>query len=144
MPVSLERILDARGATRVLLIGSDSPTLPRAILAAAFAGLACADATVVPAFDGGWVALGLTRPLGAVLRDVRWSSEATCTETVEALRRSGRAVQVLPPWYDVDTLDDLRRLADELEGQAGLTAPRTAALLREPSLVSAALGRIAA
>jgi uncharacterized protein len=134
----------AQGAPRVVLVGTDSPTLPRTLLAATFAQLAVADATVVPAIDGGWVALGITRPLDDALGNVTWSSATTCVETIEALHRNGRRVACLPAWYDVDEVADLRRLADDLDGPLGHRAPRTAALLRAPSAVVAALGRIAA
>ncbi|TMC47759.1 MAG: DUF2064 domain-containing protein [Chloroflexi bacterium] len=133
-----------RGGSRVVLIGTDSPTLPHPLVAASFAALSSADATVVPAIDGGWVAIGVTSPLDDVLDQVPWSSAMTCAETVRALQRTGRHVVHLPPWYDIDELADLRRLREELGGPAAARSPRTAALLQRSSALVAALGRIAA
>lgn len=137
-------LVHMQGASRVVVVGTDSPTLPAALLSAAFAGLDSADATVVPALDGGWVALGTRGPLGEDLREVTWSTETTCAQTIAALRRTRHRVAVLPSWYDVDEVADLRRLACELSGPAGQRAPRTAALLTTSASLTRALERIAA
>lgn len=132
------------GASRVVVVGTDSPTLPGALVDAAFDGLDTAGATLVPALDGGWVALGIAQPLAGCLATVRWSASTTTVETIAALRLAGRDVVILPPWYDVDEVDDLRRLADELRGPGRRRAPRTAALLRDRSILATAPGRITA
>jgi uncharacterized protein len=134
----------AAGAARVVLIGTDSPTMPAALLHAAFDGLDGADATLVPALDGGWIALGVRQPLRDCLNRVRWSAATTFIETETALRVSGRFTLALPPWYDVDEPADLCRLAAEVSGPAGRRAPCSARLLGEmPAPVSSA-GRPAA
>lgn len=133
-----ERLADAidaafeRGAERVVLVGTDAPTLPPETVAACFAGLRSHPATIVPASDGGWVALGVDRPLGETLRDVPWSTDRTCRHTEKALRRAGRTPKVLPPWYDVDDSRSLEQLRGELTGRrAAERAPRTSLALRQ-------------
>lgn len=119
------------GAERVVLVGTDAPTLPRETLAACFDELSDHAATIVPASDGGWVALGVDRPLGDALSGVPWSSERTCRATEKALRRAGRKPRVLAPWYDVDDARSLHQLRGELaDPRAAQRAPRTAAALR--------------
>jgi uncharacterized protein len=121
--------LQARG--RVVQIGTDSPSLPADLLDAAYDVLRGPDAAaLVPAADGGWVALGLGRPLeGEVARaDIRWSTGHAAADTAAALRSAGRRVAVLPSWYDVDGEDGLRRL--EVDATAALRAPRTLRALR--------------
>lgn len=132
-----DRLADAvdaafrKGAERVVVVGTDSPTLPRDTLAACFDGLRRHRATIVPATDGGWVALGVDRPIGDALRAVPWSSDRTCRATERALRRSGRRPKVLRPWYDVDDRRGLARIRGELrDPRATARAPRTAAVLR--------------
>jgi glycosyltransferase A (GT-A) superfamily protein (DUF2064 family) len=49
-------------------------------------------------------------------------------QTLAKARRAGRRLRLLPRWYDVDTVTDLRRLAAELGRRRGL-APRTRRLL---------------
>ena len=100
-------------SARVVQIGTDSPTLPHALVDAAFSCLHRAhDAALVPALDGGWVANAVARPLRGALASaaVRWSTEHAAADTIAALRAQGRRVTVLPPWYDVDDLDGLHRL----------------------------------
>ena len=117
----------ARGASRVVIIGTDCPTLPADILQDAFAGLTHAGSTLVPATDGGWIALGVNRPLWAALDGVAWSTELTGGQTIAALQADGRPPLVLPAWYDVDEPADL----DRIRGDPGslARAPRTCAAL---------------
>lgn len=122
----------ARGAERVVVVGTDAPTLPAETLNACFAGLSRRRATLVPAADGGWVALGLDRPLGHDLAGVPWSSDRACRATERALRRSGRPPLVLTPWYDVDDRSGLQLLRTEVRSAvAAARAPRTAAALTD-------------
>lgn len=114
------------GGSRVVQIGTDSPTLPEALIESAFACLRDPDdAALIPARDGGWVALGVGRPLHRALagRALRWSTEHAAADTIDALRSDGRHVTVLPPWYDVDDADGLRRL--QRDHTASHRAPRT-------------------
>ncbi len=120
------------GATRAIIVGTDAPTLPAETLAACFGHLAEHRATLVPAIDGGWVALGIERPLGDALRDVPWSTATTYEATRQALCRDGRSPLILAPWYDVDDLRGLRRLHAEVrDPQAAARAPHTAAVLAD-------------
>jgi uncharacterized membrane protein/glycosyltransferase A (GT-A) superfamily protein (DUF2064 family) len=132
-----ERLADAvdaafqHGAQRVVVVGTDAPTLPPETLNACFSELGEHPSTLVPASDGGWVALGVDRPLGDALRDVPWSTDRTCRATEKALRRAERRPLVLPPWYDVDDAASLQQLRGELaDRRAAARAPRTAAELR--------------
>lgn len=121
----------ACGADRVVIVGTDAPTLPAKTVSACFTGLRRRRATLVPATDGGWVALGVDRPLGADLAGVPWSSNRACRATEQALRRSGRRPLVLQPWYDVDDRTGLQVLRTEARSRDGaLRAPQTAAVLR--------------
>ncbi len=119
----------AAGAARVVIVGTDCPTLPAALLRAAFAGLSTAASTLVPAIDGGWIALGVDRPLGSALCGVNWSTELTGAQTVAALRADGRPPLLLSPWYDLDEAVDLDRV--RADPGAALRAPRTTAVLAE-------------
>ena len=139
-----ERLADAvdtafaRGADRVVIVGTDCPTLPADSVADCFAKLQRHRATLVPATDGGWIALGLDRPIGNALRAVPWSTDRTCRATERALRRSGRRPLVLRPWYDVDDRPGLQLLRNEVrDRRAAERAPRTASVLRDRSQATA-------
>ena len=117
-----------RDASAVVQIGTDSPTLPDHLLESAYSALReREDAVLIPADDGGWVALGVVRCLDGSLAEapVRWSTEHAAGETLAALRAAGRRVTVLQPWFDVDGLDGLRRICGD--PVAVRRAPRTVA-----------------
>ncbi len=123
----------AAGAARAVIVGTDAPTLPAATVAACFGNLSTHRATLVPAADGGWVALGVDAPLDGALAGVAWSSPQTCEATRAALLRAGRSPLLLDPWYDVDDAAGLARLRRELRSGTGTArAPRTASLLAQP------------
>lgn len=113
----------AAGADRVVIVGTDCPTLPDRLVSQAFAGLSLAAATLVPASDGGWIALGVDRPLASALAGVTWSSPLTGDQTIHALRAVGRSPLVLPGWYDIDDPSDLDRV--RRDPAASTRAPRT-------------------
>ncbi|MBM3457351.1 MAG: DUF2064 domain-containing protein, partial [Armatimonadetes bacterium] len=70
------RIARSQGPGPVLLIGSDSPTLPVPILADALARLRAAPEEILlgPTEDGGYYLLGLSEWPGGLLDQVTWSS----------------------------------------------------------------------
>jgi glycosyltransferase A (GT-A) superfamily protein (DUF2064 family) len=50
------------------------------------------------------------------------STERVLADTLNRLEAQGLAVELLPVWYDVDTVEDLARLKRELHGRNGRTA----------------------
>jgi glycosyltransferase A (GT-A) superfamily protein (DUF2064 family) len=97
----------------VLIVGDDSPTLPLAYIQQGLAALERADAVLGPSEDGGYYAIGCHEPYPQMFAGVPWSSGDTLVRTEANLLALGLSVHRLPPWYDVDTADDLRRLAGE-------------------------------
>ena len=93
--------LDA-GAGRVVVIGTDSPTLPTALIARAFEELGHADLVLGPATDGGYYLVGCRRRL-PIFDGIAWSRDTVLAETVARLTDPGWSLALLPPWYDVDT-----------------------------------------
>ncbi len=111
--------LFAAGFARVVVIGSDLPTLPAAHVAEALARLKSATVTLGPAADGGYYLIGLTAPEpgGAVpdlFTDIRWGTSTAFDDTVRAAARTGFSVERIPAWYDVDDADGLARLRGDL------------------------------
>src|SRR5262249_5819617 len=95
----------AAGADRVVLVGTDSPTLPAARVEEAFADLRHADVVLGPATDGGYYLIGCARPVPALFEGVAWGGPRVLLESVGRLPAACR-LALLPPWYDVDTLAD--------------------------------------
>ena len=98
------------GATRVVLIGSDSPSLPIQYAQKAFDLLAEKPVVLGPARDGGYYLLGMAGEVAPVFDDIAWSTSRVWTQTIEQLEHHGIAYHVLPQWYDIDHADDLERL----------------------------------
>lgn len=123
------------GAGPVAMIATDSPTLPEAIIADAWEAVSTthgADVALAPACDGGWVGIAARAPLPPGCFDgVRWSAPATLADTRAALQAAGLRVAQVSGWYDVDTRDDLARLARELREPGARALPRTAAVLSD-------------
>jgi rSAM/selenodomain-associated transferase 1 len=124
------------GAVAVVLIGTDSPTLPIAYIEQAFRELEQADVVLGPATDGGYYLVGCARALPPIFAGVAWGTCRVLHETMAALPESAR-LALLPPWYDVDTLEDWRMLQGHVAAlrRAGLDpgVPRTERLLTYPA-----------
>jgi len=120
-----------RGGTNVVLIGSDSPTLPVESVDSAFVALETCDCVLGPATDGGYYLIGLRRPQPELFEGIEWSEAGVLRQTVERIDRLRLSLQLLRVWYDVDTPDDLEFLRGHLRGMelAGEELPAATAEL---------------
>lgn len=98
------------GAEAVVLLGTDSPTLPPAFVEQAFRALECADVVLGPATDGGYYLVGCARRVPPIFDGISWGGSDVLRQTIERLADPTWRLALLPPWYDVDTLDDWRML----------------------------------
>lgn len=116
----------------VVLVNSDSPTLPLQILQDAVAAVRGGDCVVLsPAYDGGYTLVGVSKPHARLFADIPWSTSAVYELTVERAREIGVPVVKVPGWYDVDDAASLQMLEDELAGRhlpflQGIGAPAAA------------------
>ena len=98
---------------KTILIGMDTPQLTAADLMPAFTDWRPEiDAWFGPANDGGFWALGMSRPNGDLIRGVPMSREDTGAIQFDRLRAAGLRVGLLRPLTDVDTIDDAWEAAD--------------------------------
>lgn len=118
-------------AERVCIIGSDSPTLLPAQIAAAFARLDTADVVLGPAEDGGYWLIGSRRPLGQVLADTVWSTPTVLATTRARVEQAGLRVALADLHWDVDEPSDLERLGRVLAAEPRLAPATRAALERQ-------------
>jgi len=100
---------------RVVLIGTDSPTLPADTIDNAFNALQSQSVVLGPTHDGGYYLVGATGQAPPIFADIDWSTPEVWQQTTERLHRSGQSFMELPMWYDVDDLNDLKRIKDELK-----------------------------
>jgi glycosyltransferase A (GT-A) superfamily protein (DUF2064 family) len=113
----------------VVVIGTDCPELPAALLDEAFRSLERQDLVLGPTHDGGYYLVGLGRLAPEIFRSIPWGSPSVLATTIERASAGGLSVTRLPNLGDLDTPDDLERLAGL--GTAGGSALRrgTAAAL---------------
>ncbi|MFH1556535.1 MAG: TIGR04282 family arsenosugar biosynthesis glycosyltransferase [Pseudomonadota bacterium] len=129
----------AAGHAGAIVINSDSPTLPRAILDAAVEAVLRGDNLVLsPALDGGYTLIGLSRPHPHLFADIPWSTPAVYARTLERAREIDLPVIALDAWYDVDDAASYALLERELAGTRPpfatgplQRAPRTQAFVRQ-------------
>jgi rSAM/selenodomain-associated transferase 1 len=94
-----------------LIIGVDCPILmPAHLRTAAEILRAGADAVVCPAEDGGYVLIGLRRPLPALFTGMPWSTADVMAETRRRMRHHKLTWEEPVTLWDVDIPEDLPRL----------------------------------
>jgi hypothetical protein len=98
------------GADEVLLIGSDCPQMDAAYLEGALLQLMDKDAVIGPANDGGYVLLGLRRPVGQLFFGIDWSTSRVFAQTCQKMNCLDLDWDFLPPLFDIDRPEDLARL----------------------------------
>ena len=129
--------LFAAGFGKVVVIGSDLPTLPTDHIRHAIAQTEVGTVVLGPSEDGGYYLIGLAAsgPGSAVpdlFTGIRWSTSSALNGTRAAAERVGVRVQLVPGWYDVDDAEGLSRLRRELDAPDGRArAPETARVIEE-------------
>lgn len=115
----------AQGFDRVLLIGSDNPTLGTGPVQAACTALERADVSIGPTADGGYYLLGMRQFHAELFEGIEWSTPRVYLQTLEQASRLQLRVEAVEAWFDVDEPGDLERLQAELARSSSLIAPNT-------------------
>jgi rSAM/selenodomain-associated transferase 1 len=100
-----------------VLLGSDSPNLPRDILSDAFDLLKQYQVVAGPAEDGGYYLIGVAGSVPEVFHEIDWSTDRVWEQTRRHLTEANVRFALLPVWYDIDTAVDLGRLVTGLRAQ---------------------------
>jgi rSAM/selenodomain-associated transferase 1 len=113
------------GWTKILLVGSDSPTLPISYISQALTLLDSRNIVIGPSTDGGYYLIGfsvetLATTIPHVFEDIVWSTAEVFQQTVARIHAAEATLGLLPPWYDIDRAEDLAFL------QAHISAMRLA------------------
>lgn len=100
-------------ASQCVLVGTDCPAMDGAIVNEALMAMNTgADSVISPAEDGGYVLLGLSKTMPELFHEISWGTQYVLAQTRS--RRQGRWRELATLW-DVDRLDDVRRLRDTAE-----------------------------
>lgn len=135
----MRQFFESFGPDPVVLIGSDSPTLPAGFVNVALAMLKHADVVLGPATDGGLYLIGLNqqRRTWPIFDGIDWSTSQVLDQVTQRLVEADARIEVLPPWYDIDEPSDLPFLRGHLSAisrskEASLyDAPATRAVLAQ-------------
>jgi len=99
------------GRPQAMILGSDSPTLPRGHIQRLLNSTA--DVALGPCEDGGYYAIACRRVHPELFAGVEWSTPHVLEQTERAARVAGLSVERGDLWYDVDGSEDLARLMQE-------------------------------
>lgn len=100
------------GYTKILIVGSDSPTLPISYISQALTLLDSRNIVIGPSTDGGYYLIGfsvkaLATTVPHVFEEIAWSTADVFQQTVTRIGEVKVTFGLLPPWYDIDTPEDL-------------------------------------
>lgn len=125
-------VLFSKGFSRVVLIGGDLPAVPLEALADAVAALE-KDSEIVlgPSLDGGYYLVGMSRLISEIFEGIRWSQPDVLTLTTAKLVSLKKKYKLISPWYDIDTIDDLRHLEFDFAAAPAGFMKNTLALLQK-------------
>ena len=102
------------GMEKVVLIGTDCPSLEGIHLAQAFEALDQSDLVLGPARDGGYYMIGMKRRADFLFEGITWSTELVLSQTLALAAEQGLQTSLLPVLEDIDTLEDWERYCSQI------------------------------
>jgi glycosyltransferase A (GT-A) superfamily protein (DUF2064 family) len=134
----------AAGADVVVVIDADSPGLPFSHVEECVRLVDLHQAVLGPTLDGGYYLIAVHRDLGQRAAELvlgrAYDGQTICDETIRHAERLGLTATKGPVGFDVDTVEDLRRLIRELP-PGGLERTRLALAELGPILAAPRPGR---
>ena len=105
------------GHRKVIVIGSDSPTIRAGRIRVCFSklgrGVGMVDAILGKSCDGGYYLIGLQRIADDIFDGIEWSTASVYDAQLVRLKEAEYLVGSLTSIPEVDTIDDLSRLTPE-------------------------------
>ena len=135
MAAVFERIFQI-GHKNIVLIGGDLPPVPLHFFDQAYAFLAAPNKLVVlgPSRDGGYYLVGCNQLTAEMFHGMSWSHSEVLTETQSKLASLKVDCHLVPPWFDIDTAEDLRHLESVSDNALKKAMPNTLLLLQRLGL----------
>ena len=103
------------GMEKVVLIGTDCPTLQSQHLNQAFETLTHSDLVVGPATDGGYYLIGMKRRADYLFEGITWSTAEVLSQTLAVATAHGLLSTLLDELSDIDTQEDWERYRSQIE-----------------------------
>ncbi len=104
----------------VILMGTDCPSLTASVLRQLSDRLKEHRACIVPAEDGGYVALGLNDFHSSIFQDIHWSTEHVAEQTRNKMQQLGWDWHELATLADIDEACDLQHLPGSWKQELGI------------------------
>jgi uncharacterized protein len=136
--VRMTRVLAPFALGGVVLVGTDTPSLPNSALRRAVSLIRHNQVVLGPSLDGGYYLVGIHGAVPDMFRGIRWGGAGVLQQTIERLLRFGIRPALAPTWYDVDRWDDLMLLTEHLRHltrRRALPCPETAKVLARLGLL---------
>jgi hypothetical protein len=114
-----------RGAVGVVVIGTDCPRIDSRVIRRVRVALwpeafgeshSAHDLVMVPATDGGYCLLATKQYHPELFRNIDWSTERVCRQTLDAVERAGLSIKLLPEMEDVDDTHSWERALAHVPG----------------------------
>jgi uncharacterized protein len=118
-------------AEKLIIIGADSPTIPEEFIKETLSILESKDLVLGPADDGGFYLIGTKESHPGIFKSVRWSSKDTLRDVIVNLEKLSIKYALLPQWYDVDDITDIRKLRKDINRMPGFYCSNTRNLLNK-------------
>lgn len=124
------RYLRKIGHKEILIIGSDSPTLPAEIVDEAFEKLKKYELVIGPSHDGGYYLIGISGRIPDLFSGIDWGTDKVFEETIKKAKESKLDFSILPLWYDIDTIKELRFMQIHLDNMNEGNCVRTRDMIK--------------
>jgi len=112
---AVRHLLGVRKYDAAVLVGTDIPWLTADQVREAVDTLSARGGVVLgPADDGGYYLIAMTRTHEGLFEQIDWGTASVLADTLRAAERCGVDAHLLQSAYDVDTIDDVRRLERDL------------------------------
>ncbi len=109
------------GSQRVVIIGTDCPSIDPPLLANAFDELHRHDLVLGPAEDGGYYLIGLSRFIPDLFVAITWGTSAVLQQTLTIANQLQLSYSLLPQRADIDRPEDLALLDEQFANFKQLT-----------------------
>ncbi len=96
----------AEHADKVVVIGSDCPTVTARDIRQAWTGLSKHDLVLGPATDGGYWLIGLRKHAPRLFESIPWSTDTVFRETLKRAKETRLSLHHLRERKDIDTAQD--------------------------------------
>lgn len=116
LAIAISERIFFQGAKKVIVIGTDDPSISRRHIEDAFHLLDCCEWVVGPAVDGGYYLIGCRAAAydSAAFQDIPWGAAEVFEMTMQRIRGLSETVATLPERRDIDVAEDLRSYPAEL------------------------------